>query len=436
MAFVQANDTFEEKRRERQRALMSTGLENIAKGYASYEKAKIEEAKLAAIAEREKRKAVREDMNFVVTMNKAMGTDVDPFTGAQLMDPEGAQKRRREALKGKMSQEQSIDEQFDREERAGYDQDFQKESGFGPADMKRRSWLEKTFSSDEIPAEDRASDFYYRGTDRMENESAERLREMQGRYGAEIEAVPREPDYEGLQGLFKGAMNRKPQGGGKEYFDLRNKQEILKKRERENDPAWREEERVRKQKDAFARIEAMEKARVRAESRAEQDRIDGEIRREKDKIQEEGRKVIREKEEVLAKNDLQLRDIGEIRNKLEKLGEIGPFADKWENLKGMWRAKDPKWVALASEVYRTVTPIIHEYAGASQTEGEKKGLYGFLPDLETDNSDGMRIKLDGLEKYIQRKRESNFDFIIKNRSEKENKRRLDELNKKSLKKGK
>src|SRR3990167_1302809 len=47
MAFVQANDIQEEKRRERARALMSSGMENIAKGYASYEKAKIDQAELA-----------------------------------------------------------------------------------------------------------------------------------------------------------------------------------------------------------------------------------------------------------------------------------------------------------------------------------------------------------------------------------------------------
>ena len=185
MAFVQANDTFEEKRRERQRALMSTGLENIAKGYASYEKAKIEEAKLAAEAEREKRKAVREDMNFVVTMNDKMGTNIDPFEGAEYLDPEQAQKRRRAALSTEYEGKQTE-----------YDQETKTTTGFEPENLERRSPIGEVqdFFTEQVPVETRVSNRYFRDSDNL-----------RGDYKQKIQAVPKEPDYQGLKGLFADA---------------------------------------------------------------------------------------------------------------------------------------------------------------------------------------------------------------------------------------
>jgi hypothetical protein len=441
MAFVQANDVWEEKRRERQRALMSTGLENIAKGYAAYEKAEVEKAKLAAENEREKRKAVREDMNFVVTMNDKMGTDIDPFKGAEYLDPERAQENRRSALRG---------EQADKEE--AFEGEYKKARG----ERGRADFLAQEDEQVGAPLLGGAPDSQFKAranAQQVANENLEREEEIQaddisrGRgniedhYAPKFKGVPKEPDYEGLQGLFAQARASGDPRGGEKYLKRRNLEETLKKKERENDPAFREEERQRKLADSMKRIEAYERARIGAESRGEQIRIDGEIRREKDKIEEdarkekekiaeEGRKVVRTKEEEIAKYDSNLRDINEIRKKLKAVGKIGPFKEEAENLKAIFKKKDPKWIDFVSSVSRTITPILHEYAGTAQSPSEKKGILGFLPDVKDDSAEGILIKLKGFEEYIKNKKTSSFGFIIKNRSEEENKRRLDEFNRK------
>ena len=411
MAFVQANDEQKEKRRARAVREMELGMANILAGYKSYEAAGIAKAKMANDVADKDRKATREDFEASIKMGKDMG--LEPSAVGEVFDglnPKRNQSKRRRALE---EEEQKVFKEAESE----------KDRQLGEINSRRpKAGFPMLGGMDN---EDESEEALEGVNDEFDSLS----KTIRTKYEGKREAVPLEPDYEGIKGILMGAN---PNGsGGEKFLDKRLKQERLKKAERENSGPYTPFTPNEKEKNSRQRIVLMEEAKTRAESRAEKDRIETEIRREKDKIQEEGRKVTREQNEKVAEADLQIEDLNKIEKKLDALGEIGPFRDKIENLKAYAKSRDPKWVDFVAEVTRTITPMINKAIGASQSDAEKEMVLGFLPDTKKDSDEDVRIKLRGFRDYLKRRKSSSHETIIKNRSEEENLKRFQELKEKA-----